>query len=156
MKIRLIAIGKTSDSWAKDAVSVFEKRLKHYCTFEIAELPAGGNAGRTADQIKEAEGTLLLSKIGGSDRLILLDENGKSLTSVGFAEWINQQQLSGVKNLVFAIGGPYGFSEAVYKAAAGKLSLSPMTFTHQMVRLFFTEQLYRAYTILKGEKYHHV
>lgn len=156
MKIRLIAIGKTSDSWAKDAISVFEKRLKHYCTFEITELPVSGNAGRTAEQIKEAEGNLLLSKLGTSDRLVLLDENGKSLTSVGFSEWIQQQQLSGVKNLVFVIGGPYGFSDAVYKAAAAKLSLSPMTFTHQMVRLFFTEQLYRAFTILKGEKYHHV
>lgn len=156
MKIRLIALGKTSDSWAKDAIAVFEKRLKHYCTFEITELPAGGNAGRTAEQIKESEGSLLLSKLGSSDRLVLLDENGKSLTSVGFSDWIEQQQLSGVKNLVFVIGGPYGFSDAVYKAAAAKLSLSPMTFTHQMVRLFFTEQLYRAFTILKGEKYHHV
>jgi 23S rRNA (pseudouridine1915-N3)-methyltransferase len=156
MKIRLIALGKTSDSWAKEAIGVFEKRLKHYCTFEITELPAGGNAGRTAEQIKESEGSLLLSKLGPADRLVLLDENGKSLTSVGFSDWIQQQQLSGVKNLVFVIGGPYGFSDAVYKAAAAKLSLSPMTFTHQMVRLFFTEQLYRAFTILKGEKYHHV
>ncbi len=156
MKIKLIAIGKTSDTWAKEAIGVFEKRLKHYCTFEMLELPLAGNAGRTAEQIKESEGTLLLSKLNTGDRLILLDENGKSLTSVGFSEWIQQQQLSGVKNLVFVIGGPYGFSEAVYKTAFAKLSLSPMTFTHQMVRLFFTEQLYRAFTILKGEKYHHV
>jgi 23S rRNA (pseudouridine1915-N3)-methyltransferase len=156
MKIKLIALGKTSDSWAKEAIGVFEKRLKHYCTFEMLELPLSGNAGRTAEQIKDSEGVLLLSKLGPGDRLILLDENGKSLTSVGFAEWMQQQQLSGVKNLVFVIGGPYGFSEAVYNASFAKMSLSPMTFTHQMVRLFFTEQLYRAFTILKGEKYHHV
>jgi 23S rRNA (pseudouridine1915-N3)-methyltransferase len=156
MKIKLIAIGKTSDSWAKEAIAVFEKRLKHYCSFEIIELAVPGNAGKTPEQIKESEGNLLLSKIGSGDRMILLDENGKNLTSVGFSEWIQQQQLSGVKTVVFVIGGPYGFSDAVYKAAHYKISLSPMTFTHQMVRLFFTEQLYRAFTILKGEKYHHI
>lgn len=155
MKIRLLTLGKTSDSWAKDGIGVFEKRLKHYCTFEIAELVVPGLKGLNTEQQKIAEGKFLLGKLQTTDRLVLLDENGGTYTSEKFAEWINKQQNSGVKSLVFVVGGPFGFSEDVYKAASGKISLSSMTFTHQMVRLFFTEQLYRAFTILKGEKYHH-
>lgn len=155
MKIRLLTIGKTSDSWVKEGIGVFEKRLKHYCTFEVAELVVPALKGLNADQQKTAEGKYLLARLSQGEKLVLLDENGATFTSEKFAEWMNRQQNSGVKSLAFVVGGPFGFSEEVYKAAAAKISLSSMTFTHQMVRLFFTEQLYRAFTILKGEKYHH-
>ncbi len=155
MKIRLLTLGKTADSWAKDGISVFEKRLKHYCTFAIEEFAVPGLKGLNQEQQKATEGKFILGKIASGERMILLDENGTAMSSEKFAEWMNKQQNSGVKSLVFVVGGPFGFSDEVYKAAAGKISLSSMTFTHQMVRLFFTEQLYRAFTILKGEKYHH-
>lgn len=155
MKIRLLTLGKTADEWAKDGIEVFEKRLKHYCTFSIDEFVVPGLKGLNQEQQKTAEGKFILSKIAAGERLILLDENGTALSSEKFAVWINKQQNSGVKTVVFVVGGPFGFSEEVYKAATAKISLSSMTFTHQMVRLFFTEQLYRAFTILKGEKYHH-
>lgn len=106
-------------------------------------------------QQKDAEGAEILKRISASDKLVLLDEQGKSYTSEGFAEFLQKQMNSGLKNLVFVIGGPYGFSEAVYEAASGKIALSKMTFSHQMVRLFFVEQLYRGLTILKNEPYHH-
>lgn len=155
MKIRLLTIGKTSDAWAKEGIGVYEKRLKHYCSFEIAELVVPGLAGRNQQQQKEIEGTFLLSKLQTGEKLILLDEGGKTFTSEKFAGYMQQQMSSGVKSVAFVVGGPFGFSEEVYKAASSKISLSSMTFTHQMVRLFFTEQVYRAFTILKGEKYHH-
>jgi 23S rRNA (pseudouridine1915-N3)-methyltransferase len=155
MKIRLLTIGKTSDSWAKEGISVFEKRLKHYCTFEMTELVVPGLTGANQLRQKEVEGAFLLSKIQAGERLILLDEGGTVYSSEKFAGWMQQQMSSGVKSVVFVIGGPFGFSDEVYKAATGKISLSSMTFTHQMVRLFFTEQVYRAFTILRGEKYHH-
>lgn len=155
MKIRLLTIGKTSDSWVKEGIGVFEKRLKHYCTFEVVELVVPALKGLNADQLKVAEGKYLLSRLSQGEKLVLLDENGVTYASEKFAEWMNKQQGSGVKSLAFVVGGPFGFSEEVYKTAAAKISLSSMTFTHQMVRLFFTEQLYRAFTILKGEKYHH-
>jgi 23S rRNA (pseudouridine1915-N3)-methyltransferase len=155
MKIRLLTIGKTSDSWAKEGIGVFEKRLKHYCTFEIAELIVPGLKGLNPEQQKITEGKLLLTKLTPGEKLVLLDENGQTFTSEKYAEWIAKQQNSGIKSLVFVVGGPFGFSDEVYKTATAKISLSSMTFTHQMVRLFFTEQLYRAFTILKGEKYHH-
>lgn len=155
MKIRLLTIGKTSDSWAKEGISVFEKRLKHYCTFEIVELVVPGLAGRNQQQQKEIEGAFLLSKIQTGEKIVLLDEGGMVYTSEKFAVWMQQQMTSGVKSVAFVVGGPFGFSEELYKAASSKISLSSMTFTHQMVRLFFTEQVYRAFTILKGEKYHH-
>lgn len=155
MKIRLLTLGKTADEWAKDGIEVFEKRLKHYCTFSIDEFVVPGLKGLNQEQQKTAEGKFILSKIAAGERLIILDENGTSHSSEKFAGWINKQQNSGVKTVVFVVGGPFGFSEEVYMAATAKISLSSMTFTHQMVRLFFTEQLYRAFTILKGEKYHH-
>lgn len=155
MKIRLLTLGKTADSWAREGIDVFEKRLKHYCTFSIDEFVVPGLKGLNQEQQKAAEGKFIMSKIAAGERLVLLDENGTTFSSEKFAEWISKQQISGVKTVVFVVGGPFGFSDEVYKAASGKISLSSMTFTHQMVRLFFTEQLYRAYTILKGEKYHH-
>lgn len=155
MKIRLLTIGKTTDDWVRAGVGVYEKRLKHYCTFEIAELTVPGLAGKNTQQQKEAEGKYLLAKLNPGEKLVLLDENGSAFTSEKFAGWMQQQLSSGVKSVAFVIGGPFGFSDEVYKAASARISLSSMTFTHQMVRLFFTEQVYRAFTILKGEKYHH-
>lgn len=155
MKIRLLTVGKTADEWAKEGIKVFEKRLKHYCTFSMEEYVVPGLKGLNQQQQKSVEGKFILSKVANGERMILLDENGNTFSSEKFADWLNKQQSSGVKSIVFIVGGPFGFSEEIYKAASGKISLSSMTFTHQMVRLFFAEQLYRAFTILKGEKYHH-
>jgi len=156
MKVTFILVGKTDDSYIAEGFAVFEKRIKHYISFETIVLPALKNTkGLTIEQQKQKEGELILKHIQPTDRLILLDENGKSYTSLEFSSFFQQQMNSGVKNLVFLVGGPYGFSEQVYKTSNGKLSLSKMTFSHQMVRLFFVEQLYRAMTILKNEPYHH-
>jgi 23S rRNA (pseudouridine1915-N3)-methyltransferase len=156
MKISLILNGKTEDKYLIEGCSNYEKRLKHYTTFETIVIPALKNTkALSVEQQKEKEGELLLKLITNSDVLILLDENGKEYDSVGFSEVIQKQMNSGIKNLIFVVGGPYGFSDAIYKRANGKISLSKMTFSHQMVRLFFVEQLYRAFTILKNEPYHH-
>jgi 23S rRNA (pseudouridine1915-N3)-methyltransferase len=121
----------------------------------MVELVVPGLTGRNEQQQKSAEGAYLLGKLQPGEKLVLLDEQGTAFTSEKFAGWMQQQMSSGVKSVVFVVGGPFGFSDEVYKAATAKISLSSMTFTHQMVRLFFTEQVYRAFTILKGEKYHH-
>lgn len=156
MKITLILTGKTEDDHIIKGFVLYEQRLKHYISFETVVIPALKNTkALSIDQQKQKEGELLLKNIQSSDRLILLDENGKEYNSVGFSEFIQQQMNSGIKNLVFVVGGPYGFSEEIYKRANGKLSLSKMTFSHQMIRLFFVEQVYRAMTILKNEPYHH-
>jgi 23S rRNA (pseudouridine1915-N3)-methyltransferase len=156
MHILLLSIGKTEEAWLKQGIEIYAKRLKHYLKFESLELPALKNTGNMPLNLqKEKESELILSKISSSDVLILLDEKGKSFSSEGFAAFLNQKMNAGVKKTVFVIGGPFGFSENLYKRADEKVSLSQMTFSHQMVRLFFTEQLYRAMTILKGEKYHH-
>lgn len=157
MKITLILNGKTEDDHIIKGFDIYEKRLKHYLSVETIVIPALKNTkALSIEQQKQKEGELTLKHIQSSDRLILLDENGKEYHSVGFSEFIQQQMNSGIKNLVFVVGGPYGFSEEVYKRANGKIALSKMTFSHQMVRLFFIEQVYRAMTILKGEPYHHV
>jgi 23S rRNA (pseudouridine1915-N3)-methyltransferase len=155
MKIRLLTIGKTTDDWIREGIAVYEKRLRHYCTFEIVELTVPGLSGKSNAQQKETEGKYLLSKLTTGEKLVLLDENGTAFSSEKFAGWMQQQLSSGVRSLAVVVGGPFGFSDEVYAKASGKISLSSMTFTHQMVRLFFTEQVYRAFTILKGEKYHH-
>lgn len=156
MKITLLLNGKTEDDHIIKGFAVYEQRLKHYIPFETSVIPALRNTkAMSIDQQKEKEGELILKSIQSSDRLILLDEKGKEYDSPGFAGFVQQQMNSGIKNLVFVVGGPYGFSEDVHKRANGKLSLSKMTFSHQMVRLFFVEQVYRAMTILKGEPYHH-
>lgn len=156
MRITLILNGKTEEEYLVKGVSGYEKRLKHYLPFETIVIPALKNTkALSIEQQKEKEGELLFKEIQSSDKLILLDENGKEYNSVEFSGFLQQQMNSGIKNLVFVVGGPYGFSEAVYKRANGKVSLSKMTFSHQMVRLFFTEQIYRAMTILKNEPYHH-
>jgi 23S rRNA (pseudouridine1915-N3)-methyltransferase len=156
MKITLLAIGKTDDARLADLIEMYEQRLQHYVKFELDIIPDLKNTKMLSeDQQKEQEGQLILSKLQKSDFVYLLDEKGKSFSSTQFAQLINKRSVSGLKNLVFIIGGPYGFSRSVYDRAESKLSLSAMTFSHQMVRLFAVEQIYRAFTILKGEPYHH-
>lgn len=156
MTIKLIAIGKTDNKNLIALIEEYSKRLSFYIKFEFEIIPDIKNAKNLSEnQQKEKEGEFILQKIGNQDDVILLDENGKQFTSINFADFLQKKMNSGIKNLVFIIGGPYGFSEAIYKRAMGKLSLSAMTFSHQMIRLFFIEQLYRGFTILKNEPYHH-
>ena len=156
MKILLLAIGKTDEDYLVAGIRKYVGRIGHYAPFEMKEIPDPRNRKTLSeDQQKKAESFLLLQQLQPGDQVILLDENGKQFTSVGFAETIGKLTASGTKRVVFIIGGPYGFAQEVYDRANAKLSLSPMTFSHQMVRLVFVEQLYRAFTILKGEPYHH-
>lgn len=156
MTIKLICIGKTDNTALQSLIQEYATRLGFYIKFEMELIPDLKNAKNLSEaQQKQKEGDLILAKINTSDILIILDEHGKQLDSVSFANYLQKHMNSGIKNLVFVIGGPYGFSEAVYAKASGKLSLSKMTFSHQMVRLFFIEQLYRSFTILKNEPYHH-
>ncbi len=155
MKIRLICAGKTTDQYLIEGIDRYCKRLKHYISFELIELPEVKGKSKTPEAVKEEEGKIFLSKIDRNDYVILLDENGKLLTSVDFAESLQNKMNRSISSVAFIIGGPFGFSQSVYAVANEKLSLSKMTFSHQMIRLFFTEQVYRAFTILRGEKYHH-
>jgi 23S rRNA (pseudouridine1915-N3)-methyltransferase len=156
LTIRLIAIGKTDSKNLQVLIEDYKKRLKHYVKFQLEILPDIKNTKHLSEiQQKEKEGDLMMSKIENSEVLILLDENGKQMDSLAFSKYLQKHMNSGIKSLVFVIGGPYGFSEAVYNRANGKLGLSKMTFSHQMVRLFFIEQLYRGFTILRNEPYHH-
>ena len=156
MQITLIAIGKTDSVDLEQLISIYEKRLQHYIKFQFQIIPDLKNSKNLSEaQQKEKEGELLLSQLQPSDVLVLLDERGKHFTSIEFSQFLQKKMNSGIKNLVLAIGGPYGFSEAVYARTHGKISLSKMTFSHQMVRLFLVEQLYRGFTILRNEPYHH-
>ena len=156
MKIKLLAIGKTDDKNLQVLIQKYEKRLKHYIKFELDIIPDLKNVKNLSEsEQKEKEGTLILKKINSIDQLILLDEKGALHTSMEFSKLMQKKMNSGIKQLVLVIGGPYGFSEAVYKKAQGKISFSKMTFSHQMIRLFVVEQIYRAFTILKNEPYHH-
>ena len=156
MTIKLIAIGKTDSVSLQDLIKVYENRLKHYVRFELDIIPDIKNVKNLSEtEQKEKEGELILKKLNATDVLILLDENGKQFGSVEFADFLQKKMNSGIKQLVLVIGGPYGFSDAIYTKAQAKISLSKMTFSHQMVRLFLVEQLYRAFTILKNEPYHH-
>lgn len=156
MNIKLIAIGKTDNKNLQILIEEYTKRLSFYIKFDLEIIPDIKNVKNLSEaQQKEKEGELILSKITSTDNLILLDENGKSFSSIGFSEFLQKKMNAGIKTLVFVIGGPYGFSETVYQKASGKVSLSEMTFSHQMVRLFVIEQLYRGFTILKNEPYHH-
>lgn len=156
MNIRLIAIGKTDNKDLQSLINDYSKRLSFYVKFDLEIIPDIKNVKNLSEaQQKEKEGELILAKIGPTDQLILLDENGKTFSSVGFSEYLQKKMNAGIKTLVFVIGGPYGFSETVYQKAQGKVSLSEMTFSHQMVRLFVIEQMYRGFTILKNEPYHH-
>jgi 23S rRNA (pseudouridine1915-N3)-methyltransferase len=156
MNIKLIAIGKTDNKSLQSLFDDYTKRLSFYIKFELDIIPDIKNVKNLSEsQQKEKEGELILSKISPTDNLILLDENGKSFSSVSFSNELQKKMNAGIKTLVLVIGGPYGFSDAVYAKANGKISLSQMTFSHQMVRLFFIEQVYRGFTILKNEPYHH-
>lgn len=156
MTIKLLAVGKTDSTLLQELIAEYENRLKHYIKFEIEIIPDIKNAKNLSEtQQKEKEGELILKKIQPTSILVLLDENGKQFSSIDFATYLQKKMNSGIKQLVFVIGGPYGFSEAVYKKAQAKISLSKMTFSHQMVRLFIVEQIYRGFTILKNEPYHH-
>jgi len=156
MTIQLITIGKTDNKQLTSLIDDYIKRLGYYIKFSLDIIPDIKNSKNLSEvQQKQKEGELILKKISTTDTLILLDENGKQFDSVDFSSYLQKHMNSGIKQLVFVIGGPYGFSEAVYKKSNGKLSLSKMTFSHQMIRLFFIEQLYRGFTILRNEPYHH-
>jgi 23S rRNA (pseudouridine1915-N3)-methyltransferase len=155
MKIKLIVIGKTDESFLIEGIEKYTKRLKHYVSFELIVLPdVKQGSKQIIEKQKEEEGKMILSKID-NDYLILLDENGKEFSSEDFAGFLQKKMNAGIQTLAFVVGGPFGFSEEMYSKAKEKVSLSKMTFSHQMIRLFFTEQLYRGFTIIKGEKYHH-
>ena len=155
MRVTLITVGKTVVPWVKEGLEDYASRLKHYIPFEIKEIPELKDTKALSEsQIKEKEGALIL-KASGASEIILLDEHGKQYRSIEFAEQLRHKLSHATKDISFVIGGAYGFSPEVYAAAGGKISLSPMTFNHQMVRTVFAEQLYRAFTIIKGEPYHH-
>ena len=156
MKITLLAIGKTDNRNLQHLIEDYSKRLSHYISFQFEIIPDIKNAKNLSEaQQKKAEGEEIIKRIQTSDYVVLLDETGKSFSSVSFSEYLQKRMNSGLKNIVLVIGGPYGFSEEVYTRAQGKISLSAMTFSHQMVRLFLIEQVYRAFTILRNEPYHH-
>jgi len=156
MKITFLTVGKTEDAYLKEGIDKYVKRLKHYTKLELAEIPELKNTKALSPvQQKAKEAELILKKITPLDFVILMDEKGTEFTSSQFAAYINKKEVTTSANLIFIIGGPYGFDASVYQRANDKISLSRMTFSHQMVRLFFVEQLYRAYTIMKGEPYHH-
>lgn len=156
MKIKLLVIGKTDDSALSELIEIYTKRLGFYIHFELKVIPdLKKTKNLTENQQKDKEGELILKELETSDQMVLLDEKGKQFTSLEFSDYLQKQMNSGFKQLVFVVGGPYGFSDSVYQRAQGKVSLSKMTFSHQMVRLFVTEQIYRAFTILNNEPYHH-
>lgn len=156
MKVTLLVVGKTTDIFALGALSEYQKRLKHYIPFSIEVIPEVKSAkSLSEEQIKAKEAELILSFCKPGDSIVLLDERGQEFTSEGFSGYLQKKMNSGIKNLIFVIGGPYGFDQAVYKASNESVSMSKMTFSHQMIRVIFIEQLYRAMTILSGEPYHH-
>lgn len=155
MNIKLVVVGKTDVDFVQKGIDEYLKRLKHYVSFDIDVIPAlKEQKNSSPEEVKKREGVLILKRIEGADRVVLLDEHGMEFSSVAFSQHLQKQMNASVRTLVFVIGGAFGFSPAVYAAAQEKVSLSQMTFNHQMVRLFFVEQLYRAFTILRGEKYH--
>lgn len=155
MKITLLVVGKTTDTHIEKLIQEYQKRLVHYVPFALAVIPELKNTkSLTSQQQKQVEGELILKYITPSTEMILLDERGSEFRSIEFADYIQKKMSSG-RDVVFVVGGPYGFSDGVYQRANGKISLSKMTFSHQMVRLFFVEQIYRAMTILRSEPYHH-
>ncbi len=156
MRITLLLIGATDKNYLNEGISDYQKRLIHYLPFDIRVIADVKNSRNlTADQQKEREGKALLDMVSPGDELVLLDVDGTELSSPGFAGWIEKRMIAGTRQVIFVVGGPYGFSEAVYKRADSKMSLSRLTFPHQLVRLLFVEQLYRAMTIIRGEPYHH-
>lgn len=156
MQVTLLCIGKTGKKFLEEGEQEYLKRLRHYISFQLQIIPDIKQAkSLSQSQIKQREGELILEKVGAADTLILLDEKGKEYSSLDFSNYLQDQFNRGGKHIYFVVGGPYGFSDDVYQQANGKISLSRMTFSHQMIRLFFIEQVYRAMTILKNEPYHH-
>ncbi len=156
MKITFVVVGKTTEDYLQKGIKIYENRMKHYLPFEYIEIKDLKNTRNLSElQVKEKEGELIEKVFQPGDHIVLLDENGKQYTSVQFSDKIAEFMVRGLKRLVFVVGGPYGFSDKLYQIANEKLSLSKMTFSHQMVRLFFVEQIYRAMTIQRGEPYHH-
>jgi 23S rRNA (pseudouridine1915-N3)-methyltransferase len=156
MKIIFLTVGKTEDAYLKEGIEKYVKRLKHYCKLELVDLNELKNTkALTPDQQKTKEAEMILKKVAATDYVVLLDENGTEFTSQQFAAYLDKRSISSSAIIIFVVGGPYGFDQSVYQRANDKLSFSRMTFSHQMIRLFFTEQLYRAFTIIKGEPYHH-
>ena len=156
MKITLLTVGRTDVGWVKAGLDLYVSRLSHYVPFTVVEIPELKNVSSySKDQIKEMEGTLILKGVKPSDEVILLDEKGREYRSVEFASFLEDRMSRSGRDMVFVIGGAYGFSREVYARSDGKVSLSKMTFSHQMVRTIFAEQLYRAFTIIRGEPYHH-
>lgn len=156
MKITFLVIGKTNQASIIQLIEDYQNRLKHYINFEMIVIPELKNSKNISEkEQKDKEGELILKNLDISDEVILLDEKGKQFTSVGFSVYLSKRLMSTYKRMVFVVGGPYGFSENVYNRANGLISLSQMTFSHQMIRVIFVEQLYRAFTIMKGEPYHH-
>lgn len=156
MKITLLTVGRTDVKWVRDGLETYCSRLRHYVPFELQEIPELKNVSALSrDQIKQKEGELILKAIRPADELVLLDEHGREFRSLEFADYLRDKMSRSGKDMVFTIGGAYGFSPEVYSRADSKMSLSKMTFSHQMVRTIFAEQLYRAFTIIKGEPYHH-
>ncbi len=156
MKITLIAISKTTEQYLLEGIAIYEKRLQHYCKFNRIEIPDLKNAkSLSKEQQKQKEAELILSKISNQDFVVILDERGKEYSSMQLSAELNKWMNQSISSVMFIIGGPYGFDQSVYDRANSKISLSKLTFSHQMVRLFFVEQVYRAFSILKGEPYHH-
>ena len=156
MKIKFLVIGKTDADYLKKGIDEYIRRLKHYVPLEMVVIPDLKNTKNlTQDIQKQKEGELILNQIDNGDFVVLLDEKGKKYSSVNFSQFVEKKMIAGTKTLSFVVGGPYGFSPEVYQKANAKISLSDMTFSHQMVRLIFVEQLYRAMTIIRGEPYHH-
>lgn len=155
MNLRLLTVAKTEEKYLQEGIAIYVNRLKHYINFEHTVIPALKDIrGASPEEIKEREAVLILKQLEKADRVILLDEHGTQHTSMAFAQYMQKQMNAGIRNLTFVVGGAFGFAPSVYKAAQDKISLSSMTFNHQMVRLFFVEQLYRAFTILNHEPYH--
>ena len=156
MKLTLLTVGKTDIKWVKEGLDMYAGRLSHYIPFSVIEIPELKNVASSGrEQIKEKEGELILRNVRPQDEVILLDERGVQSSSLAFASWLEEKLNRGGKDIVFVIGGAYGFSQKVYDRAGGRISLSQMTFSHQIVRTIFAEQLYRAFTIMRGEPYHH-
>lgn len=156
MKLTLLTVGKTDIRWVRDGLDMYASRLRHYVPFDVVEIPELKNVSAfSKEQIKVREGELILKNVKPSDYLVLMDEHGKEFRSIEFAKEISEKMARMGRDMVFVIGGAYGFCDKVYERADGKISLSKMTFSHQLVRTIFAEQLYRAFTIIKGEPYHH-
>lgn len=156
MKLKLITVGRTDKQWIKDGMEIYLSRLKHYIPFSMTEIPDIKNTSSLSrESIKAKEGELILKQISPTDKVILMDERGKEYSSISLAKDLEAKLSVAMNDIVFIIGGPYGFSDAVYSRCNEKISLSKMTFSHQMVRVIFLEQLYRAFTIIRGEPYHH-